>query len=402
MSRGFFQGTSLHPSRNPLPIVAQCGACGLHKGCLSPKMPVYGHGKRGILLVGEAPGENEDKQGRPFVGKAGSLLVEVLEGIDPDFSIDRDCWRTNAIICRPPSNRAPTDKEVTYCQPNVIKALKQLRPDIVIPLGGSAVRSVIGHLWKDSPGSISRWVGFQIPSRRLNAWVCPTFHPSFVLREAHNVGLRLWFERHLELALALDGPPYEEVPRLPTIRKIYDSREASRLIDKAIELAGLTAFDLETNMLKPDSDQAQIVSCAICWRGEKTFAFPWDNYIAAAMRYFVQSDVPKIIANAKFEDRWIRSILGVPINNIFWDTMQAAHVLDNREGISSVKFQSFVRLGIEDYDRQIHPYLESKGTNLPNRIYDVPMEDLLQYNGLDAYYEYQIAYQQMQAMGVRM
>lgn len=405
MSKGFFTGASLHQSRQPESTIAQCGACGLYRSCQSPKMSVYGEGRRKILIVGEAPGRQEDAEGIPFVGESGSILESALTSIDSEFDLDVDVWRTNAIICRPSKNRTPTDKEVGYCRPNVLRAIRELQPNVIILLGGSALRSVVGHLWKSSPGSISQWVGKRIPSRRFNAWVCPTYHPAYLARDERNVGLRLWFERHLEEALKLEGKPYLGEIYGHNVRQVYDVDEAIDLIERVIVSGQLTAFDYETNMLKPDSKQAEIVSCAICWQGKRTFAFPWHTRIQEAMKRYLLSDVPKIAANAKFEDRWSKAILGVHVNKIVWDTMQAAHVLDNRvldnrEGICSVKYQSFVRLGVDLYNEEIEPFLESSGSNEPNRIKEIPIADLLHYNGLDAIYEYEIAMDQLQEMGI--
>ena len=117
------------------------------------------------------------------------------------------------------------------------------------------------------------------------------------------------------------------------------------------------------------------------------------------MEKFVQSPIKKIAANMKFEDRWTRAVLGCSVRNLVWDTMQAAHVLDNRPEISGVKFQSFARLGRARYDRKVKPYLESNDSRTPNKIDQLPMPLLLKYCALDNLYEYQIAQQQMREMG---
>src|SRR5262245_43419820 len=87
----------------------RCGLCGLLNKCQSPKMEVYGKGKNGILIVGEAPGANEDEQGIPFVGKAGRYLRGILHGLD--VNMRNDCWLTNSLICRPPNNATPTSDQ---------------------------------------------------------------------------------------------------------------------------------------------------------------------------------------------------------------------------------------------------------------------------------------------------
>src|SRR6185503_19587936 len=113
--KGFF-AVDEFLERPAVGLVPRCGACGLLKTCESPKMAPYGKGKRGVLIVGEAPGQSEDERGRPFVGKSGQFLRGTLEGLG--FDMDRYAWTTNALICRPPNNQTPDNKRISYCRPN--------------------------------------------------------------------------------------------------------------------------------------------------------------------------------------------------------------------------------------------------------------------------------------------
>ena len=95
MNKGFF---TLSESKQPTASkLAQCGLCGLYKHCLSPKMPPSGDGRKKILVVAEAPGENEDKQNTQLIGRAGQRLKFHLKQLGVD--LHRDCWKTNAVIC---------------------------------------------------------------------------------------------------------------------------------------------------------------------------------------------------------------------------------------------------------------------------------------------------------------
>jgi len=178
--KGFFSKTDFSHVKAPASLIPRCGACQLYLHCDSPKMPVSGKGKRKILICGEGPGANEDEQGIQFIGESGQLLERTLAKFDVDMR--RDCWITNSIICRSHTkddkNRTPTPKEIDYCRPNLIKTITELKPDVIIPLGGSAVKSLLGWLWKEDVGPISRWDGWAIPSQKINAWVC---HPAGTL-----------------------------------------------------------------------------------------------------------------------------------------------------------------------------------------------------------------------------
>jgi len=110
-----------------------CEACGLYKHCLNPKIEPYGRFQKRIMLIGEAPGENEDRLGIPFIGKSGSLLYDTLRenGID----MDRDCIRTNACRCRPVNNKTPTDSQIKNCRRYLYEAIEKYKPTKIITLG---------------------------------------------------------------------------------------------------------------------------------------------------------------------------------------------------------------------------------------------------------------------------
>src|ERR1035438_486907 len=143
--KGLFQPSTWQQMKAPLSLVPQCESCNLYRHCKSPKMEVTGQGRRRVLIVAEAPGENEDHLGRQLVGIAGAELSKILLSIG--INLRQDCWLTNAIICRPMdddlNNRTPSSKEIDFCRPNLSKTLLSLKPDVVIPLGKAALESLI-------------------------------------------------------------------------------------------------------------------------------------------------------------------------------------------------------------------------------------------------------------------
>ena len=102
--------------------------CTLCKLCQSRKTIVFGSGnpKAKLVVVGEGPGEEEDKQGKPFVGRAGQLLTKMLAAVK--FDRDRDCYICNVVKCRPERNRNPEPDEVPACNPFLLAQLDALRP----------------------------------------------------------------------------------------------------------------------------------------------------------------------------------------------------------------------------------------------------------------------------------
>ena len=135
-----------------------------------------GNSSAKIMLVGEAPGADEDRIGKPFVGKCGKLLDKMLEAIN----INReDCYITNVLPWRPPGNRTPTDEELAVCLPFLKRQIELINPDYILLLGGIALKSLI-----DTNDSISRtrgkWLEYNINDKTVA--VLATYHPSYLLR----------------------------------------------------------------------------------------------------------------------------------------------------------------------------------------------------------------------------
>jgi len=400
---GFFKSYELTQVKLPESIVPKCGACGLYKTCRSPKMPYSGKGKKKILIVAEAPGEEEDRQGLQLVGKSGSYLSSVLKKLGVDMR--KDCWLTNAVICRPPENELKDNKIIDYCRPNLINTIKKLKPTTVIVLGGVAVKSLMYYAWsKDVDREVTRWTGWTIPSQTINAWICPTWHPAYLLRMESRV-LEASFRKHLKKAITLstnnpwpEGPPnYRE-----QIELLYDKKSINKFLNGIT--SGIIAFDYETNMLKPDNKEARIISCSICWNGKRTVAFPLLPGVKQPLRDLLgNGEVLKIAQNMKFEDRWTRKVLGVQVKGWRWDTMLGTHILDCRTDITGLKFMSFIVTGQPRYDANVEAFLkDSASANTPNRVDQIPLEELLIYNGMDSLLEFILADQQMSSMGLFM
>jgi len=394
---GFLADSYTSENRSPS-LVPRCGLCGLYKGCYSPKMKVDGKGRRGILIVGEAPGREEDEKGIPFIGKAGRKLQDALNSVGIDLR--EDCWITNALICRPPNNKIPKEKMVEWCRPNVTQAIRDLKPSVILLLGGQAVKSVIGEYWTDDIGAVGRWVGWKIPSQALNSWICPTWHPSYLERLSSaldDMTEKFWL-RHLRAVTELDHRPWDRVPDYrKQIRCCFDHKNAATGIKEMAQSGKPVAFDYETDRLKPDHEDARIV-CAAVSDGERSIAYPWDGDAVQATLDLLESKIPKWGWNAKFEDRWTRRY-GRCVRNWRWDGMLASHVLDNRGGITGLKFQAFVRLGIGTYDDTVKPFFQARGGNDQNQIRRISVEDLLRYCGMDALLEWKVSQLQQEEFG---
>lgn len=153
--------------------VAQCRRCGLHAG---RTQTVFGVGDRQArwMVVGEAPGAEEDLQGEPFVGAAGQLLNAMLQAIGlPRASV----YSANVLKCRPPENRDPAPAEVAQCLPYLHRQMQLLRPTLILVLGRVAAHNLLGT---DDP--ISRLRGQVHRFGPLNTPLVVTYHPAYLLR----------------------------------------------------------------------------------------------------------------------------------------------------------------------------------------------------------------------------
>lgn len=152
--------------------IRDCRRCGL---CRQRSTVVLGEGNRhaDILLVGEGPGGDEDRLGRPFVGKAGQLLDKMIASIDMRRE---DLYITNVVKCRPPGNRTPLDEEAQACLPVLRKQYALIRPKIVVCLGATAARYVY-----DPEARITRDRGKWL--EKGGVWFLPTYHPAALLRD---------------------------------------------------------------------------------------------------------------------------------------------------------------------------------------------------------------------------
>jgi len=396
--RGFFHKSELLAmGGKPDSNVARCSVCQLEKQCESPRMEAGGLGGLNVLIVGEAPGSTEDQQGTQFVGKTGKHLQEVLHSIGIDM--EDDTITTNAIVCQPPNNRTPNADELQHCRPFLSNTIKDTQPNVIIPLGDTALKQVLAPYWDLNFGLFSRWAGFQIPLQPLNAWVCPTWHPSFIVREKNEM-LDLWFKKHLEAAFCLKEKPWNPVPDYKAMVEQVD--DCSTVLKEMETYEGASSFDYETNMIKPDWEDAVVVSASITWgkgKAERCVAFALDDNNMACFRKYLRSPIPKVGANIKFEQRWSMRFFNTRVRNWVWDTMICSHVLDHREKITSQDFQAFINLGLPPYSSHIKPLLKAKkGLTVNQILTEISLPQLLTYNGLDTISEYEVAIRQMKKL----
>ena len=150
-----------------------------------------------LMLVGEAPGRDEDIEGLPFVGRSGKLLDRMLAAIGLDRSA---VYIANIIPWRPPGNRTPTPQESQICLPFIRKQIELADPDVLVCLGGPSATTLLG-IKEGITKTRGRWLNFDTGKREIRA--LPTFHPAFLLRSP--LQKRLAWRDFLAVKKALDG-----------------------------------------------------------------------------------------------------------------------------------------------------------------------------------------------------
>ena len=160
-------------------VAAVASACTLCKLSTSRTQVVFGVGRADadLLFVGEGPGEQEDLKGEPFVGRAGQLLTQLIEGIGLTRA---DVYIANVVKCRPPGNRDPHPEEIEACAPWLDRQLELIHPRVIVTLGNFATKLLL-----ETKEGITKLRGkeFEFSRAGINAVLLPTFHPSAVLRQ---------------------------------------------------------------------------------------------------------------------------------------------------------------------------------------------------------------------------
>lgn len=379
-NKGFFFEEKKEKKVKKKKEIDSCEKCGLYNNCINPKMKYSGNGKKEILVIGEAPGKEEDKQNIQFIGKSGQFLRKKFKNYNIDFQ--DDCWITNACICRPENNKTPTTAQINYCRKNLKETIDILKPKKILTFGSVALQSLIGNKINDI--KINKFVGWHIPDQDYKCFIYPNWHPAYLLRNNDEV-LHKKFDDYLKNALCYDKKFKEIKP------KIYIDDNLSHLHLKTLNNFEniIISIDIETSGLKPQKQNHFIYTISITQGNMFTFAFKLtEKNKELFIKILENKNIKKIAHNLQFENKWIKEKLNCNVKGWIFDTQLSTHVLDNRSNITSLKFQVYVNFGIVGYEKEIEKYIKSqeKGGNEFNNIKEAPINELLTYNGYDTFF----------------
>jgi uracil-DNA glycosylase family 4 len=340
--------------------VAKCELCPIL--CKSRKRIVNGRGSMDapILIVGEAPGFDEDIQGKPFVGKSGELLFYMMSEAGMELL---DARLTNAVRCRPPGNRTPNAAELANCQPYLLQEIKEMQPKIIVTVGLPALKAVYGKVTK-----LGNYVGQVLTQPNTGIPILPTYHPSYIMRGRW--GQIPQVVHHLEKANQIAKgrnplQPLEEARRGAVhITEIESLRELrDYLLSDAVSVITLDteSYGVGEEWTGLDWMGAELLCLSLSALDEHGhairagFAVPvlqqhkekfWGEHTTEALRIIAEifaSDKPKCIQNSLHDLRILErddrkdtlalapevtTAFGFPVNNVVYDTMLIQRLLD--------------------------------------------------------------------------
>lgn len=363
----------------------KCQLCRLSQTTKNVCILGKGNQRSEVMIVGEAPGANEEREGKPFVGKSGELLREMLEAKGFD---EKDLFITNAVSCRPPSNRTPSKGEIKACKKWLEYQIAMVKPRFVLLLGNVPLMSITGG------AGITKRRGK--PFEKDGIIYLATFHPAFALRDPDQ---RAVIERDIQTfsdIVDFGGIPEE---RDLVYRSVFTRQDFE---DMLRDLRGAVSFDLETTQLYPwrhmvqdketkkwsPGKKPEIVSMGFgTARGQWCMPVhhpqsPWDDDELEAMVEEldeVLSECSLIVHNGKFDLLWMRVHYGMEWE-IDYDTM-LAHYLIDENSFHGLKGLAMRLLGAPDWEIETG---EKQG--------DAPWARHAKYLAHDVYYTRKLRY----------
>lgn len=366
-----------------------CSECKLHEGCKSYRVPPEMHPRKAVppvdlLLVGEAPGEQEDVENRPFVGKSGQFLRGWLNAWGGSWTL------TNAIKCRPPNNDTPTEEQIKFCEPFLTYDISTYSPKVIICLGVTALRAV----WPKGPGTIHK--ARMAPVKLGNAWVVTTYHPS--MHVSGRKDLTAEYERVFSVAASLLEGTYGN--QEPDIREV-ESPEDLQECGKQILSSDVLYFDCETDT------HSKVPSKATIWMpearllcvgvGTKPGEPVWVIHARFMTEAFTRLWYGKtVIAHAvKFDLQCIYRFVDRHIweHVSYEDTLLMHSTLDQGKADNDLEHLAVEHLGVPSWKAMAWDLVDAEDARrkklrqpMTATLADIPFRSLVEYNGRDVFF----------------
>lgn len=389
--KGFFTKEETKSTTRKDGKTYSCISCGMYKTCNSPKIKPSGNFKKGILNVFDFPSSKEDSGGY-------FLLNPVIKKMFTDNNIDvnKDCLNTYAMKCNIGElNPTKVNFNIDCCRLHLMRVIKKHKPKIINVFGINALYAVIGARWKGGLGSFEKWRGWVIPDQDFKCYIAPIYPVYAIVGDTKGNNLQLLASQDIKNAIS-----YLDKPFKPFIKpKIHILRNGLRRLS-TIKSGDTIAFDYETTGLKPHDKGHRIVCASVAPSGDLVYVFQIPKEKEKRLpfvRLLKNGSIKKAAHNIFFEQSWSLIRLGVRVKNWYWDSMQMAHILDNRSGATGLKFQTYVNFGLMDYSSEVSPHLkgDKKNANSKNKLQkyvenEHHMDLVLEYCALDSALQFRL------------
>lgn len=399
-----------------------CDGCGCFGHCKVHRMPGAGvRHQPHVMIVGEAPGAQEDERGRPFVGPAGQMLVEGLR--KAKYALPGDVYIRNAVSCRPTNgnaNRTPSTDEIRRCHVFLRDDIERVRPNVILALGAVAASSLMGQT-KVALKNV-RMRKFDYVLSDGTAVPCyVTYHPSYIMRMQRESPATF---KSLSVDWVRDLHAVLEAGRGTSTVKGVDYRivkTEDRLVEFMRWLRDVknpTAYDTEASNLNPFGADVRLLTCAFSDRERFAWALPinhpefhWrkhamTDFVRSLRNFFKRTDVVKIGANIKFDNNQIHRHLGVEVALPYRDVQFLQFCFDEERADNDLKTlaMAYTDMGAYDasldaererieaqlkkdkraYDKLVKAGTAPAGKSFEMRYDYLPLDMLLEYNAADA------------------
>lgn len=373
-----------------------------------------------ILFVGEAPGRDEDKQGKPFVGISGKILRDALAEmrIDP-----ARVGISNTVRCRPPRNKKPGKTIVQSCTPQLVREIKARKPKVICALGNVPLEYLTGQTGITT--FTGRVLDCTLPGLEHHK-VVACLHPAYIARMDHEM---IRFIEAMEVVESLVNDEYTPLPGSGEYHVLYEFGAVMWLLDRIEAEATSLAYDTETGSLNWWQTDFDALLChSFSFETGVGYTIPWDHrdspwregrgrekereIIARRIKAILENpEIEKLLQNAKFDAKHARAHLDGCEIYPYRDTMLTHLVLDERQGTHGLKELAYTYTGLGGYEKELDDYIARHPEANPKRggsYANVPGDILFTYAAMDADVTFRVddgllaepEYQENPALGV--
>lgn len=411
MTQGFFSIDDLSEMAKPETISdgTECFQCGLYKNCKSPKLLVEGKGKKEILVINAFPSTISDRMNRHMAGREEKQLKKSFTKIG--VSLYNDCWVTSTICCLAytkgtSQHRAPTTQEIALCRIQLLDTIAKLQPKLIITLGTIALTGLLGNRF--SKIKLAKFARIPIPDRTFNTWIMAISNPANLDTTRMLDNDEALFHHDI-LAVADILKKIKKNPNLPKqadslteIECLINYKDIISILSKTLKSTPeFFYFDYETSGLKPHAPGHKIVYVSFTTDGKKAYSFPFQHKDFFTLKeqekikellcaILTNERIEKLAHNIQFENSWSLNILNILPDPWGLDALIACHIWDNRRNFTSLKFQTYLLLGIDPYDKDIKQYLTADTSNGFNKVEQAPVQKMLTYSVLDSLFGFRV------------